>query len=659
MALLGSEASGLGSVQTAAGERSPEVGNVNKIIPGAGISVSPSSGTGNVTVTNTQTAPTPGTGVAGPTALGAAGAAATFRRSDQTAAAYRSDLPLSTTWFIDPVNGSDASTNPGTSSATALQSLQELKRRWWGAEISTTTTVTILGHTLPADAGSWNTAIAPAGRVTFLGSLGPTTGFGGAAIDNTLYTGTLSAVQTTPLAPSTNDTSITDAGIPVSYTASGLLAPGIIFRRPAGAGPSVEWLGAKDKGAKTLRISPPLLNTTALLTNLAPGDAYSAFQMWKIFDQDFGAFASRVRFDSLDDEGTASEQAGNQGVQRRRVWIGVRTTVAIPVSGAINCAFASGAADLIATTNEITGIQGGLFLGNGAGFYQLFGMFSMSQPWVQQGAALGMNDGGFASIEWQGGAFDCTGPCFQVTAQAKIALELNPGAAGGGISGAGNSSKLVQVLEGGEFYWTGFNQAAPPFAAGSTSDSAPIQIGGTSYTIAALPTVGRTSLSGKTTFPTPNFEFAPLRNGASAMVTFVSRAIDLTIGGGINLGIPLVPAMPGYYFIPFSDAYLVTAAAGTLSTSPTLRAGNDAGHTNAIAQAATAPSAAAVARTVAVGVPTKCGAQSVTTAGLGQVATETLIDLAAPILADVPVGATGTGLTLTAQLHICGWLVHT
>src|SRR6202035_1357575 len=126
---------------------------VTKIIAGTGISVSPGSGTGAVTVTNTETVPTAGSGVAGPTALGTAGVATTYRRSDQTAAAYRSDLPLSSTWFIDPVAGSDLPTNPGTTSATALATLQELKRRWWGAEITANTTVTILGNIPNTDIG--------------------------------------------------------------------------------------------------------------------------------------------------------------------------------------------------------------------------------------------------------------------------------------------------------------------------------------------------------------------------------------------------------------------------------------------------------------------------------------------------------------------------
>ncbi|RPJ39789.1 MAG: hypothetical protein EHM35_01395, partial [Planctomycetaceae bacterium] len=227
----------------------------------------------------------------GPTAVGTVGTGIEVARENQTHRAYRSDLPLSATWFVDPVNGSDAITNAGTTSATALRSLNGaggLKERWWGAEITQNTTVTILGNLSSTDTGSWSFTIKPGAIVTFIGSLGATTGFGGAAVDNTLYTGTVTGFVGMANAPTADDIELTDSAIPVSYTASGLLASGVLFRRNSG-GAVVHWYALKDLASKTIRITSPFANTGQnnyqTLTN---GDGYSAYAMWQFPSQQWG-----------------------------------------------------------------------------------------------------------------------------------------------------------------------------------------------------------------------------------------------------------------------------------------------------------------------------------------------------------------------------------
>jgi hypothetical protein len=442
----------------------------------------------------------------GPTALGTPGTAATFARSDQAPAAYRSDLPLSTTWFIDPVNGSDAATNPGTTSATALKTLQELKRRWWGAEIASSTTVNILGPLLSTDTGSWNFTIAQNSRVTFLGSLGPTTGFGGASIDNTLHTGTVTGFVAATDAPSATDSELTDSGISTSFTASGLLASGVIFKDTTA---NLYFYAAKDLGSKTIRVSPPMLNSTVQLSSaLTNGDTYKAYQLWTIYGQDFGAASARVRFDSLNDQSGPLASTVGTSNERFRTWYLLAVTVKGIALECINCVLdvvaSSGTLSSTFNTQGFAGIEGGMILGNGSSALDLQGTFEFGGGMIAQGAQVRVDESSIGFAGGSYGVYDTSIPALLLHGPARIAFVQ--GGAGYGICGKGNTSKLISIESGPAYVYYGYQSQFPPFASATTSDSNPIQIGGTSYSVAALPALIDTEINGHTTFPSTVFE---------------------------------------------------------------------------------------------------------------------------------------------------------
>lgn len=434
-----------------------------------------------------------GAGIPGPTALGTAGASATVRRSDQAAPAYRSDLPLSANWFIDPVNGSDVAA--GTTSATSLATLAELRRRWWSAEITQNTTVTILGNIPASDSNAFNTRIQLGKRVTFLGTLGATTGFGGAAIDNTLFTGAVTAYTAGSATPAADDIELNDASIPVSYTASGLLAKGVIFRRTVTA--TRHWYALKDLGGKTIRITCPMNATGPANFSSNPltaGDAYSAFAMWTMPPQTFGfADTSGVTMDTLhaiEATGSPNEGNGARGYAplRSRIYFGTRVGFALTCGSSItNCLFNPGTD----VSLEFIGMVppqmiGGGAIGNGTNRMVIFGYTGIGGAFSCQGMRIEVNDQSLLSIEAGLAVHDTTLSAIHVLGGGYIGAS-----AAAGISGKGNTNKLLLCDVGGRFYY-GFNAPLPPFVAGSTSDANPISVGATSYAVALLPPVAET-----------------------------------------------------------------------------------------------------------------------------------------------------------------------
>lgn len=421
-------------------------------------------------------------------------------------------------WFIDPVNGSD--TNDGLTAATAIRSLHGtggLKQRWWQAYIMQNTVVNVLGNIPISDVGSWSftplAGLAPG--VTFLGSLGPTTGAGGAAVDNTLYTGTVTAVAVPANAPTADNYQVTDAAIPVSYTASGLMVPGVIFRRTVVA--TRHWYATVDLGARTIEITNPMLNTGLQSWEvLTVGQAYSAFQMWTIPTQMWGLNAGQVLVDSLYDIGPSGEGnllAGGTP-RRRRVWLGSAVSVRRVMIEATNCMYETvGACQINGICDGVPYpvLNGGGARGPGNGLCTMFAGIVMGGSYVSSGVPFGTNDNSFLSIESQIAIHRCSVPMLQTstgTVQWSIAT------AGRGLSGVGNTGKICSVQIGGRLVYT-FSGAMPPFIAGVTSDATPIAIGGTNYTVAQIPTVVDTVLIGGQVFP--NNPTLPVANGAQVV----------------------------------------------------------------------------------------------------------------------------------------------
>lgn len=79
--------------------------------------------------------------------------------------------------------------------------------------------------------------------------------------------------------------------------------------------------------------------------------------------------------------------------------------------------------------------------------------------------------------------------------------------------------------------------------------------------------------------------------GGPVMQTYTTGAIDLTATQTIAA---FIPARSGYFPVMQSRQWIIHSKAGTMSTSPTVRAGSDAGHVNFIASTNSTPAAATV-----------------------------------------------------------------
>jgi hypothetical protein len=135
---------------------------------------------------------------------------------------------------------------------------------------------------------------------------------------------------------------------------------------------------------------------------------------------------------------------------------------------------------------------------------------------------------------------------------------------------------------------------------------------------------------------------------APEVQTFTTAVVNLTT---TSSAIQLVPAKPGYFFIPAGPApFSVTAiqAAGILTTAPTIRAGNVSTHDNYIASNTLDVGAFAV----------DGGAARTTRPAIGNGNSSTLSDMASPIVVDVQTAATGSGgFAWTVRFSIAGTFV--
>jgi hypothetical protein len=139
----------------------------------------------------------------------------------------------------------------------------------------------------------------------------------------------------------------------------------------------------------------------------------------------------------------------------------------------------------------------------------------------------------------------------------------------------------------------------------------------------------------------PAFEALVGANGAQM---FLSAPVDLT---STPSGIALVPAMPGYMLLPAAaDPLRVInlSSAGTMSTLPTIRFGNNGTHDNYGSGPVDAGAfVGSTART--------------TRPALADGSLVTLIDLAAPIVLDVLSAGSGSGFAWSVRFAISGAIV--
>lgn len=384
-------------------------------------------------------------------------------------------------WTVDPQNGAASDDNAGTAGAP-LATLTELSRRLTNAVLAngSTIAVTLASSCATTDKPTWSFSVQP-GAAAGTGLV--VTGTPSAP----LYTGSLTSayVQQVPTVATATDNEIIDSAIPVSYTASGLLASGLIYQRTNGA--ACYWFALKDLGSKTLRISDPINAAASSITTLASGDTYTVSQLPKIFDQAYVRNTGRiayVTFAFCDDNTTQSAAP-------------ILTPKWDPVPVIFDrCSFSTArllgncrmkncliTGSVSMTSFGLVRMDGGAIRGPTSILVTNGALFDGTLTVHLQGCSLsvsGTNQGANALA-----FYDCPTDCLVCVSQAGFVL--------GVIKGKGNAGKLLRCSD---FMATiGYNTSvAPPVVAGSSSDPLPIQCGnstvpGTSIAPASLPLV--------------------------------------------------------------------------------------------------------------------------------------------------------------------------
>jgi hypothetical protein len=173
-----------------------------------------------------------------------------------------------TAWFVDPQNSSGTASDEGTGADIThpLRSYSELARRLFNADLRQNVAVTVMSSRVTTDLPIFSCTPAAGFVLTFSGTL------------TALYSGTITTFTAGAAAPVADDgDTMADTGIPVSFTASGMLANAILFKRTNST--AAYWWAAKDLGTKTLRISRPTNAATTAAVVLATNDTYTAYTM--------------------------------------------------------------------------------------------------------------------------------------------------------------------------------------------------------------------------------------------------------------------------------------------------------------------------------------------------------------------------------------------
>lgn len=417
-----------------------------------------------------------------------------------------------TTWVLDPIAGNDE--NVGSTNATALKTLTELARRWWGAQISSNIVWTILDNIPLTDTPFWNFQVVTpsSGNIThtITGVLGPTTGADGRIIDNTIYSGTVTGFVAAADGPNADDIQLTDSGVAGgSFTAAGLMGSGVLLQTTSGTTKYFYLL--KDLGSSTARISAPQplsANSTWSQCTLTVSQTYKAYQLKTMPMQNWGIsnqgrqihFAQQFLYDNSAD--LTDDIALGFAVRRVLMWLGPKSRYQI--YNDFNTMHEVGIQTVLVPAGKTpTQMTGGAWRSSTAGAeIVLFGIFGHGTPVVMQGVGFQTNDASYYTIEGPLAIHDTTPPAGHgaLFATSHSQIQFNNAVAGAGLSGKGNTGKLVVVNQASGLSY-GFNSASPPFNAGSSSDPAPIQVDGTSYAVSALPTSNPTTLQSGTKFP--------------------------------------------------------------------------------------------------------------------------------------------------------------
>jgi hypothetical protein len=392
--------------------------------------------------------------------------------------AYNKACEAQATWAVDPQNSSGTASdeNTGLDSTHALRSYYELSRRLFNAEVSTALVVTVLSNLQAGDNPAFSLRVVSGGTLTFLG------------VPTVLYSGTVTTFTAESTVAAADDNQLSDTSVPVSYTASGMLADGVLFQRTNST--AIYWYGMKDLTAKTLRCSNPV-TLTGTVTALAPGDTYQAvtlptigplrFPFVSLFNGMTYRFLNHV-------DSNAPIATTPIGYSHSWKTAGLNGQFATSINAAMNASALSASGRPALTLSFI----GGMLRSTAGSTSWSWSMFFTVNRLSIQGGGLTVVNGANLSVSGRLTVCDCTTRALLSSSYALIQMDT-----GACVGGKGNSGAMIGVNHASTLRGT----VAAPFVAGSTSAPNQIEIATVLYPLAIIPAAGEWVLDGTAKLP--------------------------------------------------------------------------------------------------------------------------------------------------------------
>lgn len=373
-----------------------------------------------------------------------------------------------TDWYIDPQSRFAIcdNANGGTTSGAPICSFGELANRLYGAIYGFAVTIHLQSDSISTDNTYFRVQITKSGSITIAGNP-----------SSPIYSGAVTSYTPVSTSAAVDDNELVDSSIPVSFTASGLLADGVFFQRTNST--PVYWWAAKDLGSKTLRTSD--VTDDFGLVSLSPGDAYAAVSLPKIYNVRFQegnpGFSGAVTFSFV----TLNDASGSPGVVKliNCAYPASATGPNIYAQQMINCGFGQ-AANFGQKSNGVMVVNWGLFKSNSGSICSISGGALQVGGTVFQAIRLAIGQQAKGWIVSRISFYDSLNPTGFLFVRDQSELLI---ASGGAIGGVGNESPIIiTVRQSSVTYDT-------PFAAGITSVTDSMVVDGNAYPVSALPVI--------------------------------------------------------------------------------------------------------------------------------------------------------------------------
>lgn len=290
--------------------------------------------------------------------------------------------------------------NQAAADAVPLATTQELARRTKGTEVDgRAVVIKRLTSSTTADRCNMDMRTTSTGAIYVIGDLG-----------SAVFSGTISSPQTAVIGNANAgglDYRFTDSSIPTSFTASGLLANSVIFKRTNST--ECWWWAAKDLTSKTLRISIPKAEPTSLVATIAgtgaqvavsASDTYAAYGLLDCHEMRFPP-GTRVVFQHL---AILDLDRNTHAIYRLCAFIS--STQIQDNKQHRNCAFM---ASFSSSSQAVSAPTGGLIRSTAS--FSLPRNALMSEAICSQGAPMTGGPGGFQQINM--GFFDVGNTLFE------------------------------------------------------------------------------------------------------------------------------------------------------------------------------------------------------------------------------------------------------